>query len=194
MNKILLASNNDHKIKEIRSIIKEFNVDVEIVSPKDMGCSIEPKEDGFSFKENAHKKAKYYYDLYKLPTIADDSGLCIKYFNWGPGIHSARFYQDLSHLERNKKVLSLLNNVKDREAHFVCNITYLDENGFHDFEGRLIGEISKEIRGVNGFGYDPIFYLKDYDKCLAEFDPESKNKLSHRYLATRKCVEYLETK
>jgi len=194
MKKIILASNNDHKINEIRSIIKEFGLNIEIVSPKDLGCSEEPKEDGFSFKENAHIKASYYFNKYNLPTIADDSGLCIKYFNWGPGIHSARFYQDLSHKDRNLKVLSLLENVKDREAHFVCNITYLDEFGYKDFEGRLIGEISKEIRGENGFGYDPVFYLKDYNKCLAELKPEEKNKLSHRYLATRKCVEYLETK
>lgn len=192
MKKIILASNNQNKINEIKSIISEFGLDIEIVSPKELGSTDEPIENGFSFKENAHIKAKYYYDLYNLPCIADDSGLCIKYFNWQPGIHSARFYGNLTYSERNNKIISLLNNVKDRTAHFICNLTYLDENGYHDFEGKLIGEIAYEQKGTNGFGYDPIFYLKDYNKCLAELMPEEKNKLSHRYIATRKCVEYLE--
>lgn len=187
--KLLIATNNDHKLLEFKAIFDDLNFDVDIVSPKDLGDSAEPLEDGLTFEENAYIKAKYYYDLYKLPTIADDSGICIKYFNDYPGVHSSRFLHDDSYAVRNNKILDLMKNVKNRECIFNCCLCYIDESGnVKYFKGTLEGEISKVAKGEFGFGYDPIFFLKEYNKTNAELDAYGKNKISHRFKVLKEFV------
>ena len=187
--KLLIATNNSHKLDEFRAIFNDLNFNVDIVSPKDFGNTVEPLEDGLTFEENAYIKAKYYYDLYKLPTIADDSGINIKYFNNYPGVHSSRFLHSDSYKERNDKILKLMKNVKNRECIFNCCLCYIDINGnVKYFMGTLNGEISHVAKGEFGFGYDPIFFLKDYNKTNAELDKYGKNKISHRFKVLKEFV------
>lgn len=189
MNKLLIATNNLHKLNEFKSIFNDLSANVEIVSLKDFGDSSEPIEDGLSFEENSYIKCKYYYDKYHLPTIADDSGICIKYFNDYPGIHSSRFLKADSYAQRNSYILSLMKNVKDRSCVFNCCLCYIDDYGnVKYYKSSINGEISKEAKGDYGFGYDPIFYLKEYNKTNAELTDYGKNKISHRYRVVKDFV------
>ena len=191
--KLMIATNNSHKLEEFKAIFKDLNYDVDIVCPKDFGSTSEPLEDGLTFEENAYIKAKYYYDLYKIPTIADDSGINIKYFNNYPGVHSSRFLNSDSYKIRNDKILSLMKNVEDRSCLFNCCLCYIDENGtVKYFKATLEGEISKEAKGEYGFGYDPIFYLKEFNKTNAELDEYGKNKISHRFKVLKEFVNYVK--
>lgn len=189
MNKLFIATNNNHKLEEMNDIFKSLNFDVEIVSPKTFNDYTEPLEDGLTFKENAYIKAKYYYDKYHLPTLADDSGIYIKYFNNYPGVHSSRFLHSNNYLERNIKILDLMKNVKDRECVFNCWLCYINEFGEDKyFSATLEGEIANEAKGDYGFGYDPIFYLKEYNKTNAELTNYGKNKISHRFKVLKEFV------
>ena len=189
MNKILIATNNSHKLQEFKSIFKDLSVDLDIVSPSDFNDSSDPLEDGLTFEENSYIKCKYYYDKYHLPTIADDSGICIKYFNDYPGVHSSRFLKFDSYDTRNEYILELMKNVKDRSCVFHCCLCFIDENGdVKYYKSSICGEISKEAKGEFGFGYDPIFYLKDYNKTNAELSNYGKNKISHRYKVVKDFV------
>lgn len=189
MKQLFIATNNNHKLEEINDIFKSLDFNVEIVCPKTFGDHTEPLEDGLTFKDNAYIKAKYYYDKYHLPTLADDSGIYIKYFNNYPGVHSSRFLHSDSYLERNNKILDLMKNVKDRECVFNCWLCYIDENGKDNyFSAILDGEISTEAKGEFGFGYDPIFYLKEFNKTNAELTNYGKNKISHRFKVLKEFV------
>lgn len=189
MNKLLIATNNDHKLEEFKSIFKDLNFNVEVVSPKFFGCFDEPIEDGLTFEDNAFIKAKYYYDKFHLPTISDDSGICIKYFKDYPGVHSSRFLKMDSYDNRNKYILELMKNVKDRTCIFHCCLCYINDKGEHKFyKGTLEGEISFESKGSYGFGYDSIFYLKEFNKTNAELDEYGKNKISHRFKVIKEFV------
>lgn len=189
MKELLVATYNNHKLEEIKDIFNSLSFEVELKSPKDFGDNVEPLEDGLTFKENAYIKAKYYYDKYHIPTIADDSGIYIKYFNNYPGVHSSRFLKSNNYYERNNKILDLMKNVKDRKCIFNCCLCYIDENGKDlYFFATLEGEISKEQKGDFGFGYDPIFYLKEYNKTNAELTNYGKNKISHRFKVLKDFV------
>ena len=191
MKKILIATSNKHKVSEVKDILDSLNFKCELVTPdilakgRDIG---EPIEDGNSFKENSYKKAKFYYDLFKMPTIADDSGICIDFYDGKPGIYSARWLSDLSYIEKNNKICKEMKDSTNRGAKFVCNITYIDENGVRYYEGILNGSISDMPRGVDGFGYDPIFIVDGQTKTTAELGEEFKKYNSHRALALRKMV------
>lgn len=186
--KLLFATNNKHKLSEIKAILKEHT----IVSLNDLNDKTVVSENGKSFHENAYLKAKYFYDKYKIPTFADDSGLIVNILKDEPGIKSARYASDnATDLENNLKLLKKLENVKKRDAYFVTVICYIDQEGKDIyFEGRVNGVILNEFRGQSGFGYDPLFYLPEYQKTYAELG-EDKNKLSHRYLALQKFNQYL---
>ncbi len=194
MKKILIATSNAHKVKEVKDIFDSLNFEVELITPKDLDPINlnEPVEDGNSFKENSYIKAKYYYDLYHMPTIADDSGICIDFYDGKPGIYSARWLKELSYKEKNIKITEELKNSTNRGAQFVCGITYIDDSQSLYFEGVLKGSIADVPCGTEGFGYDPIFIIDGQSKTTAELGEEFKKYNSHRALALRKLVEYFE--
>lgn len=189
-----MATGNLHKISEVKDILNSLNVEVEIVSPKQLDPSCdEPVEDGKTFKDNSYIKAKYYHDLFNLPTIADDSGICIDYYDGAPGIYSARWMPELSYEEKNKKITNDLKGSDNRGAQFVCGITYIDENGKVSYhEGVLEGKIAEVPSGTKGFGYDPVFVMNGQELTMADLGEEFKKYNSHRALALRKLVESLE--
>lgn len=192
MEKLFVATSNAHKLEEIREILKLYGIERELVCPASFDDHDEPVEDGKSFKDNALIKARYWFNKYHLPTIADDSGLTIHFFNDFPGIYSARFMQNYSYFEKNSWILKGMKNESDREAKFHCVIAYINENTEECFEGILQGEIADSIKGEHGFGYDPIFFLPELNKTTSELSPEEKNRLSHRSLALRKWAEYVK--
>lgn len=189
MKKILIASTNKNKVREIREML---NGKYEVLSLADLDCDVDVKEDAYTFIENASIKARAYYDLTKIPVIADDSGLSIAYFNELPGVHSARFYKNYDYFQRNTKILEMMKDIKDRTAHYTCAMVYYDGEQEYHFIGECYGEIAQKIAGENGFGYDPIFYYPPLGKTFAEISAEEKHKVSHRGIALRKLVAHLE--
>lgn len=191
MKKLFIATGNKNKVYEFNLIFKEFNLDVELVCPSDFNDYSEPVEDGNSYEENAIIKAKYYFDKYHLPTIADDSGMNIKFLNEFPGIYSARFMKSYSYSEKNDAIIKIMEDAPYRDAKFVCVIAYIDEKGeVHTFEGINNGTIAYKQAGNEGFGYDPLFVIPEFNKTEAELGFAYKNKYSHRALACKKFVEY----
>ncbi len=193
MKQIIIASNNKKKLKELSEILS--SLDIEIISQKDAGFDIEVEETGKSFEENALLKAKTICKALGQPTIADDSGLMVTALNGQPGICSARYAGDGA--SDQQKTEKLLLNMKDvpkdkREAKFVCVIAFCLPNGkSYTFNGECFGEILYKSCGEGGFGYDPIFYVKQYDKTFAQLDSEIKNKISHRAKALNKFKEFI---
>lgn len=183
MNKIIVASSNAHKIKEISDMLPQY----EIISLKDIGFNEEIQENGTTFCDNAYIKAKTIYDKYHLPVISDDSGLCIDYLDGQPGIYSARFLgHDTPYSYKNSKIIEMLKDVSDdkRGCHYICAMVYIDINGnVKSVVGSLDGKIAKKIEGNNGFGYDPIFYVEQLGTTLAMVDESIKNSISHRHKA-----------
>jgi len=176
---MILATNNNGKLMEIKAILKEY----EIYSLKEKNIDIDVIEDEDSFYGNALKKAREIYEMSGEPVIADDSGLCITALNNFPGVFTHRFLGDNANdEERNYDLIRRLNNVSDRSAKVVCNLVYYDGNSTLVGEGILEGRIALEPRGQNGFGFDPIFELEN-GKTLAELTSEQKNMLSARHLA-----------
>ncbi|WP_320046618.1 XTP/dITP diphosphatase [uncultured Ilyobacter sp.] len=186
--KIFLATGNAKKIKEIGKILHDF--DVEILSIRD-GIEIpEVVEDGETFEENSAKKALEIAKYLNMPSIADDSGLCIEALKGAPGVYSARYSgENATDETNNKKLIKELHGIENREAKFVSVITFAKPTGeTYSFRGEIEGEIIDEPRGKDGFGYDPYFYVKEYESTLAEI-PEIKNKISHRAKALEKFKE-----
>lgn len=180
-----------HKAKEIKSIIGEF---YDIITLCEAGLdNFEIIEDGNTFEENAAKKAAAVFNETGLPTIADDSGLCVDYLDGRPGVHTARFAgENASDSENIDKLLDELKNVpyEKRTAHFVCVIAFADKaDNIKYFRGECSGYILDEKLGSNGFGYDPIFYYPDFELSLAQMPESEKNKISHRSQALKKFYE-----
>lgn len=200
MKKIILASNNAHKISEIKDILKEL--DFEIKSLKDEGINIEVEEDGKTFEENAKKKAVEIADYLRgkgeddFIIMADDSGLEVDYLHGEPGIYSARYAgihgDDATN---NKKLLKELEGVpvEKRTGRFVCVIALVDNNNkYISIRGEAEGIIKEELSGEGGFGYDPLFYYVPLKKTFSEMSSEEKNSISHRGVALRKLREELK--
>lgn len=189
MTKILIASHNQNKITEIKELIKGLNIDV--ISLKDLNDDDIVIEDGDTFFENAYKKAIYFAKKYSLPTLSDDSGLCVNALNGEPGINSAR-YSSFGDDENNKKVLKKMEDISLRTAYFICSIVFVkNHDDIKSFEGRVDGEITYEMLGKNGFGYDSIFYYPKLKKTFGQLTIKEKNKLSHRAIAFNQFKEYL---
>lgn len=190
----ILASNNKNKIREFNEKLGEFGI--KVISQKEAGYDIEVEETGETFSENAILKAEAIYKLSLKPTIADDSGLEIDYLNGEPGVYSHRYAgESATDEDRNKKVLDLMKNVEEnkRTARFKCDICYIDlEGNKNNFEGVCEGKIAYEPKGINGFGYDPIFIVGD--KSFAQLKPEEKNCISHRGKAIKQFVDYIREK
>ena len=182
MDKIVFATTNAGKIKEIKEILSDF--DVEVVSMKEMNITADIEENGATFEENSLIKARAVSKLTGLPALADDSGLEVDYLNGEPGIYSARYLgRDTDYDYKNNYIIKKLKDAKDEErsARFVCVISLVLPDG-REFvkKGVMEGRIGYEIKGENGFGYDPIFFLPEYGKTSAEISAEEKNKISHR--------------
>ncbi len=192
MNKIILASNNKGKIKEVSEILSPLGFNV--VSLKEAGINVDVEENGTTFKENAAIKARAIYEMTKTAVIADDSGLAVDYLNGAPGVYSHRYGgENATDEEKNQKLLGELQNVPDekRNAAFICSICYIDKDGNEHFvDGKCQGKIGYEPKGENGFGYDPIFMYGD--KSFAEISAEEKNTISHRALALKSFCELMK--
>ena len=182
MDKIVFATTNEGKVKEIKEILGDFPI--EVVSMKEMGITADIEENGTTFEENSLIKARALAKLTGLPALADDSGLEVDYLNGEPGIYSARYLgRDTDYDYKNNYIIDKLSEAKgeDRSARFVCVISLVLPDGREFVErGVVEGLIGYEQKGENGFGYDPIFYLPEYGKTSAELPPEEKNKISHR--------------
>ncbi len=205
--KIVFATNNQHKLDEIRSILGDT---IEVLSLKDIGCDVDIPETGKTLEENALQKAQYIYDHYHISVFADDTGLEVDALNGAPGIYSARYASmeagahEASHdAEANmSRLLRELGENNNRRARFrtvialllkkdvcPCGCTSIKE--IHQFEGIVEGQIIKERRGGEGFGYDPIFQPDGYEETFAELGMEIKNHISHRARAVKKLADFL---
>ena len=182
MKKLIFATGNENKMKEIRMILGDL--DYEILSMKEAGIDADIVEDGKTFEENAIIKATAISKLSGCLVLADDSGLEVDYMDKMPGIYSARWMgEDTSYSIKNKAIIDKLEGVPDekRTARFVCAIAAAFSDGrVVTKRGTIEGIIGYEERGENGFGYDPIFFLPEYGKTTAELSPEEKNQISHR--------------
>ena len=189
--KLVLASNNKNKIREIKTILDGFFE--EIVTLKDLGLDVDVEETGTTFEENALIKAREICRLTGLPAIADDSGLCVDALNGAPGVYSAR-YAGENHVdaENNALLLKNMQNVADRKAHFCTVIALVYPDGsYRVAEGKTYGEILEKQEGTSGFGYDPLFFSYDLNKSFGLATPEEKNAVSHRGRALRRMEEIL---
>lgn len=194
MTKIILASNNQNKVAEVKEILKDKNV--EIVSLKEAGIDVDVDENGTTFEENALIKARAVCKMTGNITMADDSGLEVDYMDKQPGVYSARFMgHDTSYDIKNKAIIDKLEGVEGdaRSARFVAAIAVVFPDGKEIVtKGTMEGLIAREPAGDNGFGYDPIVYLPEYDMTSAQLSPEEKNKISHRGKALKKMAEELK--
>lgn len=193
MDKIVFATTNEGKVKEIKEILAGFPI--EVVSMKEMNITADVEENGATFEENSLIKAREVSKLTGLPAMADDSGLEVDYLNGEPGIYSARYLgRDTDYNYKNNYIVEKLKNAKDEErsARFVCVISLVLPDG-REFvkKGVMEGRIAYEIKGENGFGYDPVFYLPEYGMTSAELSGEEKNKISHRGKALRAMKELI---
>ena len=178
--RIVLESGNKHKIKEIQQMLPDY----EIVGYKDLGFDFEIEEDGKTFYENALIKAKTVSEKLALPALADDSGICVDALNGEPGIYSARYAGDGVDEHNNDLLLKNMQGKKNREAKFVCCMVYYRPDGkILTATGETKGEIMDKCYGKNGFGYDPLFFSHDLQKCLGIASDKEKNTISHRFRA-----------
>lgn len=192
MNKIVVASNNKHKIKEFKEILSNYD----ILSLNDIGFNDEIIEDGNSFEENALIKAKTIHDYLKSKNldyivISDDSGLCVDSLNGEPGIYSARYAKEHDDKANREKLLRELEG-KNRDAYFNCTIVvYYPSEEYKVFVGKTYGEITTEEIGKTDFGYDCVFLSKDLNKTFGEASEEEKNSVSHRGRALQEVIKNL---
>ena len=191
--KFVLATHNPGKLKEMSDILARFGV--EVVSPGDLGITVDVEETGTTFAENAMLKAKAICAAAKLPAIADDSGLCVDALNGGPGVYSARYGGE--GLDDKGRYMLLLNNMRGqttRAAHFTCSIACAFPNGDTlTAEGRCDGSIAFAPMGEGGFGYDPVFFVPEKAKTFGQLTAEEKSAISHRGRALESFVGKLET-
>ena len=191
---LLVASNNQHKIKEYQEMFSGYEVKVH--SPKELGINVNPDENGTTYEENSLIKAKALAECTKMPVIADDSGLNVVALNNFPGIHSSRFADSWGgNAVANLKLIEKLAEFSDKSAFFTCVITLLNvEEKPVVFKGTCPGKILDKPEGEGGFGYDPIFYSNEAKQCFGTAGEEIKNKYSHRAKAMEQLIEYLKSK
>ncbi len=188
MKKIVLASNNKHKVEEIQSILKN----IQIVTLDEIGFTEEIDEIANTFEGNAMLKAITVFDETQLPVFADDSGLEVEALNGAPGVFSKRYVGTGESEDNIAKLLNNLKEVTNRKAQFRTVLCFFDGKKEHYFEGIIRGTIIHEKRGTGGFGYDPVFVPKGYDKTFAELGSKIKNSMSHRALAIQQFLVFYE--
>ncbi|MBR7178630.1 MAG: RdgB/HAM1 family non-canonical purine NTP pyrophosphatase [Oscillospiraceae bacterium] len=195
--KVVLASKNPHKLVEIDEITRKLGI--ELILQSELGVDIDVEENGTTFEENSLIKAEAVMKATGLPAMADDSGIAVDALNGAPGVYSARYGGDPSLTDHDRKMLLLKNteHVPDgqRQAQFVCVITMVTPDGeVIQARGEIHGELTREPRGENGFGYDPIFYYPPAGMTTAEMSSEEKHKVSHRGNALKVFYEMLKEK
>lgn len=190
MKKLVFATNNAHKLDEIRAILGNK---MEILSLNDINCHADIPETADTLEGNAALKAQYIYKNFGLDCFADDTGLEVEALNGAPGIYSARYAGGEGHdSEANmKKLLAEMEGKENRKARFRTAICLIEDGKEHLFEGIVNGEIIQERRGGSGFGYDPVFVPEGYTETFAEMGNDEKNKISHRARAVAKLCDYL---
>jgi XTP/dITP diphosphohydrolase len=193
VKKLVLASSNPGKLRELEALLAPLGMEVVPQSSRGIADAEEPHG---TFVENALAKARHASRRSHLPALADDSGICVGALGGEPGVHSARFAgEPRSDARNNEKLIELLADEEDRRAHYTCVIVLMrhaDDPEPLIAEGHWAGEIIAEPRGANGFGYDPHFFLKDFGKTAAELDTEQKNLVSHRGKALRRLLAKLK--
>ncbi len=188
MKKIVFATNNAHKLNEVRAVLKNF---AEVISLAELNCFDDIPETGSTLKENAIIKAKYIQTKYGFDCFADDTGLEVDALNGEPGVYSARYAGKEQNANENmKKLLLNLSGKENRQARFRTVIAYVEGEEIHFFEGVIEGQIIDNPRGVAGFGYDPVFVPNSYDVTFAEMGSDEKNRISHRAIAVRKLADF----
>ena len=201
MKKIVFATNNKHKLEEVRALLRaggeELSSRYEILSLADIGCTADIPETSHTFSGNALQKAEYVKVHYGYDCFADDSGLEVRALGMEPGVFSARYANDEGYdhdSEANMaKLLRKMSHIReDRYAQFRTVIVLLSDSEMHEFEGVCRGQITTEKCGTGGFGYDPIFRPEGYEQSFAQMGLEAKNLISHRGIAVRKLVEFLK--
>ncbi|TGL62170.1 RdgB/HAM1 family non-canonical purine NTP pyrophosphatase [Leptospira ognonensis] len=194
MGKIIaFASGSEHKLKEVRAILSPLGI--KVLSPKELGVSFNPEETETTFVGNSFIKSRELFRLSGLPSVADDSGICVEALNGRPGVYSARYGSlEFSDKDRALFLLQELGQNPNRIANYTCVITYVDGMIEKSFEGNVFGEISFEYddKGKFGFGYDPIFYYPPLNKRFSEVSEAEKNKVSHRALAMNQFLQWLK--
>ncbi|AOP32872.1 non-canonical purine NTP pyrophosphatase [Leptospira tipperaryensis] len=194
MKQLALATNNAHKVKEVGSILKELGV--QILTPKDLNVSFDAEETGSTFSENALIKARELFRLTQLPSIADDSGICVSALEGAPGVYSARFGgEGLDDKGRALLLLEKLKGNQNRNAYYACVIAYVDGKTEKTFEGKCEGTISEEydLIGTYGFGYDPVFIFPAFQKPFSQVSDSEKNQVSHRKEALNRLLSFLKS-
>lgn len=189
----VLSTRNRGKLREFKRIIDSIN----LVTLDEIGFEWNIKEVGETFCENALIKARFPHDITGFPVISDDSGIVVPALGNSPGIYSARFAgENATDEENNKKLLKLVSRLPEnqRSAYYFCCVAFCYDSRCVTFTGRVDGVITLEPRGEEGFGYDPLFYLPEYGRTMAELSPEEKDRISHRGRAIRKLLEYLKRK
>ena len=190
MNKLVFATNNNHKLEEVRTILGES---FEVVSLKEIGCFDDIPETADTLEGNALLKAQYVFEKFGLDCFADDTGLEISALDGAPGVYSARFAGEACDAKKNmQKVLALMNGNQNREACFRTVIALIRNGVVNYFEGKVAGKIAETPTGNAGFGYDPIFVPEGYSESFAELSSEEKNKISHRAIAVEKLANFLK--
>ena len=191
--RFVLATHNPGKLREMGEILKDLGI--EVVSPKDLGITVDVEETGTTFAENAMLKAKTVCQAAGLPAIADDSGLCVDALNGAPGVYSARYGgEGLDDKGRYLLLLSSLRDAPTRAAHFACAVACAFPNGDTlTAEGRCDGSIAYAPLGEGGFGYDPVFLLPGTGKTFGQLSQEEKSAVSHRGKALKEFAGKLET-
>lgn len=194
MNKLLIATNNKGKVKELQALLK--NLSVQLITPADININLDVIEDGKNYRENAGKKAIEFAQASGLISVADDSGLEVDALDGAPGLYSARYSPKPNATDKDRRNY-LLENLRDKpkpwKAHFHATIAIAKPTGGIEFtEGNCYGEIISEERGTNGFGYDPIFLFPELGKTMSELDDEHKNRISHRGLAVVNSMKILK--
>jgi len=197
VDKLLIATNNKYKFKEISEILRPVP-GIKLHSPYTFGISIDVIEDGTTLEENAYKKADKNYRVLNIPVLSDDTGLFVDALKGEPGVFSARYAgKNSSYTDNCRKLLSELNHItllEKRTARFESVIClYINEKEFYFFKGICKGLILNELRGKNGFGYDPLFVPEGYDQTFAELSDTIKNKISHRALALKKFRDFSDS-
>ncbi|MBE6336021.1 MAG: non-canonical purine NTP diphosphatase [Lentimicrobiaceae bacterium] len=189
MKELVFATHNNHKLEEMRAILKNYNV----IGLNDIGCHEEIIEDSDTLEGNAIIKANFVTDHYNLNCFADDTGLEVEALDGAPGVFSARYAGEGCSFQDNvKKLLKALEGIENRRARFRTVIALNLDGQQYTFEGIVNGIIVKEQHGEKGFGYDPIFLPDGYDQTFAEMPLDLKNNISHRGLATQKLMKFLE--
>lgn len=191
MKRLIVASNNAHKLKEIRQILGDR---FEVLSLKDVGLEIEVEETGSTFEENALIKAKAVYELSGMYALSDDSGLCVDCLGGAPGVYSARYSGEGANQESNNKLLiENMRGTTERGAKFVSSVVlYFGDNNYICGKGEVYGKILEAPKGNNGFGYDPLFFSSDLNKTFAEASDDEKNSVSHRKRALEDLINNLQ--